>query len=103
MGVSIIALLLIQRFMKKSDEHQPAVGANRFSGSRGLVIEAIDRVAGVGRVRVETENWRATTDGDPIPAGTEVRVVEIRGTRHGGRTRLSRVLRFRRTRRNDQA
>jgi membrane protein implicated in regulation of membrane protease activity len=80
-GVSIIALALIQRFMRKSDEHQPAVGANRFAGSRGLVIVPIDRVAGTGRVRVETENWRATTDGDPIPKGTEVRVIEIRGTR----------------------
>jgi len=81
LGVSIISLLLIQRMVKKGDEHQPAVGANRFRESRGLVVEAIDRVAGVGRVKVETETWRATTDGDPIPAGTEVRVVEVRGTR----------------------
>jgi len=81
LGVSIISLLLIQRFMKLSDEQQPAVGANRFSGSTGLVIEAIDRAAGIGRVRVETENWRATTDGAPIPVGTEVRIIEIRGTR----------------------
>ena len=81
LGVSIITLMVIQRFVKKGDEHQPAVGANRFSGSVGLVIEDIDRITGVGRVRVETENWRATTDGDPIPEGTEVRIVEIRGTR----------------------
>jgi len=79
--VSIITLMVIQRLVKKGDEHQPAVGANRFSGSVGLVIEDIDRITGVGRVRVETENWRATTDGDPIPEGTEVRIVEIRGTR----------------------
>ena len=81
LGVSIVSLLVIQRFVRKSDEHQPAVGANRFSDSVGLVIEAIDRTSGEGRVRVETENWRATTDGDPISEGTEVRVVEIRGTR----------------------
>jgi len=81
LGVSIITLMVIQRLVKKGDEHQPAVGANRFSGSVGLVIEDIDRITGVGRVRVETENWRATTDGDPIPEGTEVRIVEIRGTR----------------------
>jgi len=81
LGVSIISLMLIQRLVRKDDEHQPAVGANRFRESTGIVIEAIDRSAGVGRVRVETENWRATTDGDPIPEGTEVRVVEIRGTR----------------------
>jgi len=81
LGVSIISLLIIQRLVKKGDEHQPAVGANRFSGSTGTVIEDIDRVSGKGRVRVETENWRATTDGDPIPAGTQVKILEIRGTR----------------------
>ena len=79
--VSVVALLIIQRMVKKSDEHQPAVGANRFRESVGLVIEPIDRTTGEGRVRVETENWRATTDGDPIPEGVEVRVLEIRGTR----------------------
>ncbi|MCB2224607.1 MAG: NfeD family protein [Actinobacteria bacterium] len=81
LGVSIVALLLIQRMVSKGDEHQPAVGANRFQGGHGVVIEPIDRVAGVGRVRVDTENWRATTDGDPIPEGTEVRIVDVRGTR----------------------
>jgi membrane protein implicated in regulation of membrane protease activity len=81
LGVSVAALLLIQRMVRRSDEHQPAVGANRFMHSTGMVIESIDRASGHGRVRVETENWRATTDGDPIPEGTEVRVVEVRGTR----------------------
>jgi len=81
LAVSIISLLLIQRMVKKGDEHQPAVGANRFLESIGVVIEEIDRVSGRGRVRVETETWRATTDGDPIPEGTEIRVVEVRGTR----------------------
>jgi membrane protein implicated in regulation of membrane protease activity len=81
LGVSIVSLLVIQRMVKKDDENQPAVGANRFRESTGVVIEDIDRVAGVGRVRVDAENWRATTDGDPIPTGTPVRVVAVRGTR----------------------
>ena len=37
LGVSIIALLLIQRLVKRGDEHQPAVGANRFRESTGVV------------------------------------------------------------------
>ena len=45
------------------------------------MIEPIDRTTGVGRVRVDTEMWRATTDGDPIPEGTEVHITDIRGTR----------------------
>jgi membrane protein implicated in regulation of membrane protease activity len=79
--VSMVSLYMIQRMMKKADEHQPAVGANRFLHRRALVIEPIDRVAGTGRVRVDTELWRATTDGVDIPEGTEVEIVEVRGTR----------------------
>lgn len=79
--VSIASLLLIQRMMKKSDEHQPAVGANRFLDRRGVVTEEIDTATGRGQVRVDTELWRATTDGGPIPPDTRVRVTEIRGTR----------------------
>ncbi len=81
LGVSIISLLLIQRMVKKSDERQPAIGANRFHARTGMVVEAIDRASGRGRVRVDTENWRATTDGNPIPEGTEVLILEVRGTR----------------------
>jgi membrane protein implicated in regulation of membrane protease activity len=35
-----------------------------------------------GRVRVERDEWRAETDSDdPIPLGTEVEVLAVRGTR----------------------
>ena len=79
--VSIMTLVIIQRLVRKGDQIQHPVGANRFVGRRVLVLERIDRVAGTGRVRLDTENWRATTDGDPIEEGAEVRVVEMRGTR----------------------
>jgi membrane protein implicated in regulation of membrane protease activity len=81
LAVSVVTLMAIQRMVRRADEHQPAVGANRFMNSTGIVIEEIDRASGHGRVRVDTENWRATTDGDAIPEGTEVRIVEVRGTR----------------------
>jgi membrane-bound ClpP family serine protease len=38
-------------------------------------------VTGEGRVRVDTELWRATTDGGPIAQDARVRVIEVRGTR----------------------
>ncbi len=79
--VSVASLLLIQRLMKKADEHQPAVGANRFLDRRGVVTEEVDAATGRGQVRVDTELWRAATDGAPIPVDTRVRVIEIRGTR----------------------
>jgi membrane protein implicated in regulation of membrane protease activity/DNA-binding ferritin-like protein (Dps family) len=80
--VSIAALIGLQRFVRHEDEAQPTVGANRYLDKRATVIEEIDRVSGRGRVRMDTEDWRATTDGDDlIPAGIEVRVVDVRGTR----------------------
>ena len=80
-AVSIVGLFVFQKVVRRSDADQPQMGANRMVGQRGRVTEAVDRSAGSGRVRVETEDWRATTDGDDIGVGTSVRVIEIRGTR----------------------
>ena len=79
--VSVLTLVIFQRLVRQGDQRQHPVGANRYVGRRVLVLERIDRVSGTGRVRLETETWRATTDGDPIVEGAEVRVVEMRGTR----------------------
>ena len=78
---SLISLVLLQRYVRKEDEHQPAVGSNRFVGQSAVVIQPVDRTSGSGRVRMETEDWRAVTDGEPIEVGTEVHVVDVRGAR----------------------
>ena len=78
---SLISLVLLQRYVRKEDEHQPAVGSNRFVGQRAVVLQPVDRTSGSGRVRMDTEEWRAVTDGEPIAAGTEVHVVDVRGAR----------------------
>ncbi len=80
-AVSVLALIWLRRYAAQGDERQPAVGANRFAGETAFVLEPVDRISGEGRVRMATETWRATTDGDPIPAGAEVRITEVRGTR----------------------
>ncbi len=80
--VSIAALWGLRRFARRSNEPSYAVGAKRYVDALGTVTETIDRVAGTGRVRLETEIWRATTDTDRvIDTGTAVRVVDIRGAR----------------------
>jgi inner membrane protein len=79
--VSTVALFVLQRFVRGADEHQPPMGSNRMVGQTGRVIEPIDSATGVGRVRVETEDWRATTDGPGLAVDTTVRVIGIRGTR----------------------
>lgn len=81
-GVSLVALAYLRRFIARQDTlDQPRVGANRWLDARGIVLEAIDPVSGSGMVRVENEEWRATTDGEPIPAGSRIVVRNVRGAR----------------------
>lgn len=80
--ISIASLFYLQRFIRRQDSlEQPRVGANRYVGARAIVLDDIDPVTNVGRVRVETEEWRATTDGELIPSGTTVTVTGVRGAR----------------------
>ncbi len=80
--VSIAALFGLRRFADREDEkNQPVVGANRYIGQRALVLEEVNRATSSGRVRMETEEWRATTTGPPIPPAAEVVVVGVTGAR----------------------
>lgn len=79
--VSVLSLVGVQRFVRNEDEDQPLVGANRYLNQAAVVLESIDATTAEGRVRVATEEWRATTRTGPIPAGTRVRVIDIDGTR----------------------
>ena len=81
--ISVVFLAILQRFAKEeqSDGMEPA-GAGRYHGKTAIVLEPVNRIAGTGSVRMETEQWRATTDGnEEIPIGEEVLITEVRGTR----------------------
>lgn len=80
-GVSAIAFAYLRRFARQQDDSQPKVGANRWAEARGVVISDVVPDSGTGLVRVEGEEWRATSDGGPIAAGTRVSVVEVRGSK----------------------
>lgn len=80
--VSIAALLSLRPLIRKQDEGEPdAIGANRYLRRRGVVLEDIDMKAATGMVRVDTEEWRAVSEGEVIPAGTEVVVSGVTGSR----------------------
>ena len=80
--VSIAALLSLRPLIRKQDEgEKDAVGANRYLRKRGIVLEDIDMRAGTGMVRIDTEEWRAVSDGEAIPADTEIIVSGITGSR----------------------
>ncbi len=80
-GVTIFALAYLRRYIGHQDEiEQPRVGANRWIGSEGVVLEAIDPHAGSGMVRVLNEEWRATSL-SPIKAGARIVVTDVQGAR----------------------
>jgi membrane protein implicated in regulation of membrane protease activity len=81
--ISVVFLAVLQRFARQEQRDGPEpAGAGRFPGKHAFVLEPVNRFEGTGSVRVETEQWRATTDGDEeIPVGDEVVITEVRGTR----------------------
>ena len=80
-GVSLFSLAYLRRFITRQDEgEQPRVGANRWIGLDGVVIEDIDPVRGAGMVKVESEEWRAVAP-QPIAAGQKIVVTDVRGAR----------------------
>jgi len=81
-GTSVLSLWGLQRFAWSNREPLHSVGAKRYVNARATVIETIERVAGTGRVRLDTEEWRATTRlEETIAVGTEVTVVDVTGAR----------------------
>jgi membrane-bound serine protease (ClpP class) len=52
------------------------MGLESLRGSTGLVVSPLEPR---GTARVQHQTWTAETTGEPIPAGTPIRVVEVRG------------------------
>jgi membrane protein implicated in regulation of membrane protease activity len=66
---------------KITKKQPPGVGADRFIGKEGIVLEEIDNKKNTGRVRLKEEDWRADSEGDEIiPQGARVEVVSLDGT-----------------------
>ena len=80
-GLSVFSLAYLRRFIGRQDEgEQPMVGANRWIGEVGVVLEDIDPVTEAGMVRILREEWRATAP-QPISKGGRIVVTDIQGTR----------------------
>jgi membrane protein implicated in regulation of membrane protease activity len=69
---------LADRFTKKQP---PGIGADRFIGKTGIVLEEIDNDKNTGRIRVEEDEWRADSlEGNIIPKDSKIQVVKLEGT-----------------------
>lgn len=80
--VSGVLFVVSRRFAERFSKKQPAgIGADRFVGLRGIVLEEIDNDKNTGRVRLKKEEWRADSEtGEVIPAGKKVKVSKMDGT-----------------------
>ena len=80
--VSGVLLAVSRKFAERFTKKQPpGIGADRFIGKQGTVLEEIDNAKNIGRVRLGKEEWRAEADKDEIIAvGDRVQVVKLDGT-----------------------
>ena len=81
--VSGLLFVVSRRFAERITKKQPpGIGADRFIGMKGVVLEEVDNTKNTGRVRIEKEEWRADSDtGEVIPVDTRVEVIRLVGTR----------------------
>jgi membrane protein implicated in regulation of membrane protease activity len=81
--VSGILFVFGRRFAERVTAKQPpGVGANRFIGLTGTVLEEIDNKTNLGKVRIGQEIWRASSSsGKTIPIDSHISVIRIEGTR----------------------
>jgi len=82
-AASFAALRPVARRLEVTHRNPLGVGATRLVGEHGVLLRAVPEGPDeVGLVRLGREEWRAQSlDGTPIEVGTQVTVLEVRGTR----------------------
>ncbi len=81
---SAILIFATKPLVNKITKNDKTISTNVYSiiGKSGLVIEDINLVEGKGQIKVDGEVWSAICNGNTtIQAGTEVKVLEIRGVK----------------------
>ena len=81
-AVSGVLVLFSRKFAERfSKEQPPGIGANRYKGKIGVVLEEVDNLKNTGRVRIDKEEWRADSGTEEIiPVETRVKVTGLDGT-----------------------
>lgn len=81
-GGTAVSMLVLRRFMGHQDRPDDLpVGANRYIGMQARVVQVIDTVNNTGRVRVESDEWRAVCTSGRIEEGSLVQVSALQGTK----------------------
>jgi membrane protein implicated in regulation of membrane protease activity len=82
-GLSLLVMRPLARRVDRDTEPVATAGAHRWVNRVATVLSDIPGGSGeTGLVRVEREQWRAeSATGEPLGAGTTVKVVRVDGTR----------------------
>jgi membrane-bound serine protease (ClpP class) len=75
-GTVVFFGFVVKSVMESRRMPKTAVPMHDLVGKTGV---ALDDLMPRGRVRVERENWSGEATGDPIPAGSPIRVEEVKG------------------------
>ncbi|MBN2412955.1 NfeD family protein [candidate division KSB1 bacterium] len=80
--ISGILVVVSRKFANRvTKEQPPGIGADRFIGMAGMVLEEINNLKNTGRVRMNKEEWRAeSANDDIIPKNKRVKVIKVDGT-----------------------
>jgi len=72
-----------RKFANRVTKKQPpGIGADRFVGGTGVVLEEINVTSNTGKIRLNQESWRAESEnGEIVPVGAAVKVLRVDGTR----------------------
>ena len=83
LAVSAAALTALRPLVRKYlTPKLTATNIDSVIGSAGIVTADIDNIAASGQVKLNGMEWTArSTSGDPIPAGTMIRVDRIEGVK----------------------
>ena len=83
LAVSTLTLLALRPLCRKYLRPRlTATNVDSVIGSIGLVTAPIDNLSAVGQVKLGAMEWSArSSSGDPIPAGTRIRVDRIEGVK----------------------
>ena len=80
--VSSLLLIFTKPLVKKFVKVKDIIPTNVYSiiGKEGIVVESIDTINGVGKVKVNGELWSATSL-ENIEKGTKVKVLKVNGVK----------------------
>lgn len=80
--VSSLLLIFTKPLVKKFVKEKDIIPTNVYSiiGKEGIVVESIDTINGVGKVKVNGELWSATSS-ENIEKGTKVKVLKVNGVK----------------------